>query len=96
MGLFFKIFYVHKWDKVSLFIYLGMGWAAVFLGEQILNNMPSIVITWLAIGGLSYTFGTIFYAWSGLRYHHAIWHLFVLIGSFCHYIAVLIAVLKFY
>lgn len=96
IGSIFKIFYVNKWDKLSTSLYIAMGWAAVLIAEPFIYNMPLICIIWLAMGGLSYTLGTIFYFWKGFRYHHAIWHLFVLFGSFCHYIAVLIGVTRFY
>jgi hemolysin III len=53
-----------------------------------LEALPVPGILWLAAGGLSYTFGVIFYAWERLPYNHAIWHLFVMAGTFCHFVTV--------
>jgi hemolysin III len=55
--------------------------------------VPTGGITWLVAGGLAYTFGVVFYVWKKLPFNHAIWHLFVLTGSVCHFIAVLLYVL---
>lgn len=75
-----------KW--VSAVIYLVMGWLAVFIAQSMINNLPAISIVYLALGGLFYTFGVIFYIWKNLPYHHAIWHLFVLGGSISHFLSV--------
>ena len=75
-----------KW--VSAAIYLVMGWLAVFIAQSMINNLPTISIVYLALGGLFYTLGVVFYIWKNVPYHHAIWHLFVLGGSICHYLSV--------
>ncbi len=93
IGSVFKIFWVDRFDKLSTGLYLLMGWGAVFLGEHFINSLPSICILWIILGGLSYSFGIIFYLWKGFRYHHFIWHLFVLGGSACHYVAVMLALM---
>jgi hemolysin III len=58
-----------------------------------LNSIPTGGLIWLAIGGVVYTVGVVFYAWKKLPYNHAIWHLFVLGGSICHYFAILLYLL---
>ena len=75
-----------KW--VSAAIYLVMGWLAVFIAQSMIDKLPAISVFYLALGGIFYTFGVVFYIWKSLPYHHAIWHLFVLGGSISHYLAV--------
>jgi hemolysin III len=65
-----------------------MGWVVVVAVKPLVAHVPAGAIAWLAAGGVAYTAGVVFYAWTRLRYSHAIWHLFVLAGSVCHYIAV--------
>jgi hemolysin III len=61
----------------------------VIAAKPLITHLPPAGLAWLAAGGLAYTGGTAFYGWARLRYHHAVWHLFVLAGSICHFIAVL-------
>ncbi len=75
-----------KW--VSVIIYLVMGWLAVFIYRSMIELLPETSITFLILGGLMYTLGVIFYVWEKLPYHHAVWHLFVLGGSICHYFSI--------
>ena len=89
IGITLKIIAVDRLQMVSLLAYLGMGWLVVFSYETLMEQMPATAVTWLIIGGLSYTIGTIFYIWDKLPYNHGIWHLFVLFGSASHYICVL-------
>lgn len=93
IGSVFKIFYVERFDRLSTFFYIAMGWGAVALTGPMLDSLPLICIIWIIAGGLFYTSGTIFYFWKGVRYHHFVWHLFVLAGSACHYIAVALALM---
>lgn len=92
LGTIFKVFFTGKFEKLSTLVYLAMGWMLVFVGKSFLEKIPGDVMWMLAIGGLSYTLGVVFYRWKKLPYHHAIWHLFVLGGSICHYVAILLAV----
>ncbi len=87
-GTLFKVFFTGKFNILSTISYLGMGWMALFVGKPIFSGIPSEGLIWLVIGGAAYSLGVIFYLWQKLRYHHAIWHLFVLTGSISHYIAV--------
>lgn len=89
IGTVFKIFYTGRWDGISTAIYLGMGWMILLFANRLLTDVPHGVLVWLAFGGACYTFGIIFYAWKKYTYHHAIWHIFVLLGSLGHYMAVI-------
>ena len=90
VGIVFKIFFVKKFVVLSTLLYIAMGWMAVFAVKPLLASMSIPGLILLLAGGLSYTFGTIFYIWRKLKYHHAIWHLFVLGGSICHFFTVLL------
>ncbi len=85
LGLVMKLFLTGKLDKLSLFIYLIMGWLAVVEYEQLINLLSVDALFYLVIGGILYTLGTIFYAIEKIPYGHFIWHLFVLGGSISHY-----------
>lgn len=83
-----------KYKKLSLCLYLGMGWLVIIAIQPMLNNVASGGLLLLLLGGLSYSVGVIFYAWKRLYLHHAIWHLFVLAGSVLHFFAVYYYVLS--
>ena len=87
-GILMKIFYTGKIKALSVALYLSLGWMSVFIIKPILTNMPLEIFWWLLAGGLAYTLGTIFYVWIKLKYHHAIWHCFVLAGTICHFVAI--------
>ena len=87
-GVVFKIYATGKYEKLSLAIYLGMGWAAVVAIGPLLEHVPRGGLIMMLIGGITYSGGVLFYTWERLRYHHAIWHLFVLGGSVMHYLGV--------
>jgi len=88
-GITFKIFFLDKLRVVSVFFYVAMGWMAVIAIDPILEVFPAGGLFWLGIGGLCYTLGIIFYLWKRLHFGHAIWHLFVLGGSTCHFFCML-------
>lgn len=92
-GTIFKLFYTGKFEKASLFLYIFMGWLVLLDFETLVETTPTTSLYLLAIGGLLYSIGVIFYAKNSIRYNHVIWHLFVLIASAMHYLAVLIIVL---
>ncbi|HXH71895.1 MAG TPA: hemolysin III family protein [Mariprofundaceae bacterium] len=76
-----------RWLQMA--IYLVMGWLVVIAWPQLAAALPAAGIGWLVAGGIIYTLGTLFYALdSRLRHAHGIWHLFVMAGSACHYVAV--------
>jgi hemolysin III len=78
-----------RYPKLSLALYLGMGWIVVIAIKPLIASLTSAELAWLMGGGLLYTAGVPFYAWKSRRYTHAVWHLFVLAGVACHFVAVL-------
>jgi len=93
IGVLFKIFFVHRFKIISTAAYLLMGWIIVFLIKPLIASLPAGGIILLIAGGLAYSLGVIFYAWKKLPFNHAIWHLFVLAGSICHFCAIIFYVL---
>ena len=87
-GIIWKVFFLGRFEVMATIMYLFMGWMGVFAFRQMLINVPQLGVTMLFAGGIVYTLGVIFYAWEKLPYNHAIWHLFVLGGSICHFFAV--------
>ena len=73
----------------STLLYLAMGWIGVIFAEPLYASLTRLELTWIVAGGLAYTLGVPFYLWKSRRYTHAIWHLFVLAGVACHFVAVL-------
>jgi hemolysin III len=92
-GTVFKCFFVKKYLFSSTALYVVMGWLIVFAWKPLVNNLSLEGMTYLAIGGALYTIGAIFYVWRGFKYHHAVWHLFVLAASVAHFFCVLFYVL---
>ncbi len=86
-GIVYKLFFIGRHPILSTTLYLAMGWLAVLGVEPLLSAAPTGCLAWMAAGGLCYTAGVAFYAWDRLPFNHAIWHLFVLAGSACHYLA---------
>jgi hemolysin III len=93
LGILFKIFFVNRFKIISTIAYILMGWLIIFAIKPLIQTLPEGGMVWLVSGGLAYTSGTIFYAWKKLPFNHAIWHLFVLAGSACHFMAVLFYVI---
>ena len=87
-GIVFKIIFHDRYAKVSLFTYLAMGWLCILVGGEMLSKIPTGGLLFLLAGGLAYTFGTIFFVLDRIPFNHAIWHLFVLAGSVCHFFAI--------
>jgi len=88
LGIGLKFWFAGRFRLFSTLIYLGMGWLVIVAIKPMLLALPQAGLIWLAVGGACYSFGTVFYLAKRLPYHHAIWHLFVLGGSVCHWIAV--------
>jgi hemolysin III len=88
VGVIFKILALGRYPKVSLIIYLLMGWLIVIAIKPLLNNASNELLFWIFAGGVSYTIGTIFFSLKKLKYSHGVWHLFVLGGSTCHFLAI--------
>lgn len=93
-GVWIKVFKTGKKDHwISTALYLAMGWLVVVVIGPLMNSLPGAGLAWLVAGGLSYTFGVVFFMWEKLPYNHSIWHLFVLGGSTCHVMAIALYVL---
>lgn len=88
IGVIFKLFLTGRYKVVSTLSYVGLGWMALFIIKPFMANAPSIVLIYILIGGLCYTFGVVFYLWKRYTYHYAVWHVFVLAGSLTHFMAV--------
>ncbi|WP_342599200.1 hemolysin III family protein [Psychrobacillus sp. FSL H8-0483] len=89
VGTVFKAYFVKRFLHMSTLMYILMGWLIVFAWNPLVANMSSQGLILLAIGGLLYTVGAVFYVWRGFTYHHAVWHLFVLAASVLHFFAVM-------
>ncbi len=89
IGIVLNAISVKKFQKISMVLYLLMGWSVVFVAYPVLSKLPLKGIVLLVAGGLSYTGGIVFFSMKRPRYMHAIWHLFVLAGSILHYFAFL-------
>lgn len=83
-----KIFNTGKWRKLSTLAYILMGWIVVVAVKPLCAAMPLGGLLLLTSGGLLYTLGTVFYLWRIMPFHHAVWHLFVLGGTICHFLCV--------
>ena len=88
-GVVFKLFYTGRFKRLSTLIYVAMGWLVIVAIKPVLAALDGWTFGWLIAGGLFYTLGTIFYHRESIPYSHAIWHLFCIAGSVCHYIAVM-------
>lgn len=92
-GVVFKLFYTGRFKRLSTLIYIAMGWLIVVAIKPMLSSLDGWTLGWLFAGGLFYTLGTYFYHRESIRFSHAIWHLFVIAGSVCHFVAVTAQVL---
>ena len=88
VGVALKFWFAGRFKLVSTLIYIGMGWLVVIAIKPLMAALPAGGVKLLVAGGLCYTGGAVFYLWKRLPYHHAVWHLFVLGGSACHWAAV--------
>ena len=91
-GILFKVFFIHKYEAISLVFYIVMGWLIVSAIKPLYANLPMEGFTLLVAGGFLYTVGSIFYAWRKIPYNHAIWHVFVIAGSASMFFSVLLYV----
>ncbi|REE92898.1 hemolysin III [Paenibacillus taihuensis] len=92
-GVVFKMFYASKFLFTSTLLYVLMGWIIVFAWGPLRDHFAPAGLHLLIGGGVLYTVGTIFYVWRSFKYHHAVWHMFVLGGSVLHFFAILLYVL---
>ncbi|GAB1805236.1 PAQR family membrane homeostasis protein TrhA [Priestia megaterium] len=92
-GIVFKAFFVKKFLFISTILYVFMGWMIVFAWDSLTQNIAHQGIVLLVVGGVLYTIGAVFYVWRGFRFHHMIWHMFVLGGTVLHFLAIILYVL---
>jgi hemolysin III len=92
-GILWKLFHIGRFQIVSTLVYVGMGWLALIAIKPLMSAVPPTGMVWLVAGGLFYTVGVLFFAMKRVPYNHAIWHVFVMAGSICHYFAVVLYVL---
>lgn len=92
-GILFKVFYFGKYDKISTIAYVLMGWVIIFAIKPLIESFPTAGLIWLLAGGISYSIGAFFFSYKGIRFNHAIFHVFVLLGSFCHFMSIFLYVL---
>lgn len=89
LGIAMKVLFRDRFVALSIVAYVAMGWVSIVALPDLLTVFPWEAVAWVVVGGLSYTGGIVFFAWESFPYNHAIWHLFVMAGSLCHYVAVM-------
>jgi hemolysin III len=92
-GIVLKLGWPGRFDRVSVGLYLALGWSGIMLYDSVVAVLPKLALWFVLAGGALYSLGVIFHAWRQLRFQNAIWHSFVLLGAACHYTAVLDLVL---
>jgi len=92
-GIILKLFFTGKYHLLSTLMYIFMGWVIVFAINPLIGNLSSQGLLWLLAGGVAYTAGAVLYSVRTIKFNHAIFHIFVLIGSFSHFMSVYFHVL---
>ena len=92
-GIVLKLAWPGRFDRLSVGLYLALGWSGMMLYDSVIAALPQMALWFVLAGGALYSLGVIFHAWQRLRFQNVIWHCFVLLGSACHYAAVLNLVL---
>jgi hemolysin III len=92
VGILFKLWFVDRFPVISVSAYVTMGLLGIIAAHQVYTHVPFTGVVWIVLGGLAYLIGVIFYSCRKIPYHHVIWHLLVMTGSACHYIAILYSV----
>jgi hemolysin III len=93
VGIVLKLMVPGRFDKLSVGLYLAMGWSGFMLYDAVVRSLPAMALGFVVAGGALYSLGVVFHAWRRLRFQNVIWHSFVLLGAACHYTAVLDLVL---
>ena len=93
LGVAFETVATQRWRTLSVVLYVGLGWLVAIAVKPLLNAVETGGLILIALGGLAYTGGVVFYRWRELPYNHAVWHVFVLVGSACHFFAILFYVI---
>jgi len=92
-GITLKLFFTGRFNVLSTLMYVFMGWIIVFAITPLINSLSTEGLFWLFAGGVAYTTGAIIYSIKKIKFNHAIFHIFVLLGSFCHFVSVYFYVL---
>ena len=92
-GIILKLFFTGRFNLLSTLMYVFMGWIIIFAVKPLIASLPAAGLYWLVAGGLAYTFGAVIYSIKKIPLNHAIFHVFVVMGSFCHFMAVYFYVL---
>ncbi len=92
-GIILKLFFIGRFTVLSTILYVAMGWLVIFYIEPLVQVLPGWGLFWLFAGGFFYTAGALIFALDRLKFNHAIFHLFVLAGSFCHFVSIYFFVL---
>jgi len=92
-GIILKLFFTGRFNLISTIMYVLMGWIIVFAIKPLIHNLPVDGLRWLVAGGIAYTVGAILYSIKKIEFNHAIFHVLVLTGSFCHFMSVFVYVL---
>ena len=87
-GIIKKLWFGHRFPKLSLAMYLGMGWLAVIAAPEMAAAIGPNGMAWVVAGGICYSVGAVFYVAEKMPFNHAVWHLWVLGGGVCHFLAV--------
>jgi len=93
IGMLLKIFFTGRFDRLSTLMYVMMGWAGIVAIKPLILHLPMPGLIWLLVGGVFYTVGALFYSIGKIPYNHFIFHIFVMLGSFSHFLAVYLYVL---
>lgn len=87
-GMILKIFYTGRFNRISTLMYLLMGWSCIIAIKPLILNLSLFGLLWLLAGGIFYTIGVFFYSIKKIPYNHFIFHVFVMLGSLCHFLSV--------
>ncbi|TVP71256.1 MAG: Hly-III family protein [Rhodobacteraceae bacterium] len=93
LGVALKLVAPQRFRPLAIGLYLAMGWVGLVILPDLAQALPPVTVMLMLAGGIVYTSGVAFYLWSGLRYHFAIWHVFVLVASYLFYAAVMVLLL---
>ncbi len=88
IGITLKLFFTGRYSLLSTLMYVLMGWLIVFAIKPLINHLATAGLYWLVAGGLAYTLGAVLYSIKKIPFNHAIFHCLVLVGNFCHFMAI--------
>lgn len=95
LGIISKLIFGKRFSIISVLSYLVMGWVGVVAVQPLFNALGLLPVALVVAGGIAYSVGVIFFAWKSIKHHHAIWHIFVLLGSIFHFLAIALYVIPY-